>query len=139
MGKRSAVLTLWSRMRDAAGIVLSLFALSGCAHVSSNSSWKNLYYSTGQFEVRLRERPLSDCVLATGERDLIKRLKAVSDVGLGQFLVERLPQPPSPGALKNSVVIQHQYVLVQGVPVQPQCDAPYMYWLHDFRVVQALR
>ncbi len=119
------------------GAVLSIaLGLSACVHLPA-AEWRNFYYTTGMFEVTLRESPLGDCVLATGDRILLERLKSRSDVGFGQFLVERLPAPAKPPAPAAGVIIEHQFVLIRGIPVQPQCDQDYMYWLRDFRMVRS--
>ena len=117
--------------------LLMLLATSGEDGGSPRYEWKHLYYTVLSREVMLWESPDSHtCILGSGRPELVERLRKRSVAGEAEMLIERLPSPGPLPPLPPGVIINHRYVSVRGVPIEPQCEpSKGLYWIRDYKFI----
>jgi len=97
-----------------------------------------MFYTITGNDVLLWREPLgSGCILATGRRHVLEKLRSSAITGRAQFVVERLPAP-SLEPLPPGIIVNDRTVRVRGVAVEPQCDeSKDLYWIVGFRFLGA--
>lgn len=123
-------------MSKIGSIALLALACTGLHPPPARGRHEMFYPITGNEVLLWTNAKQGDCILATGRRPILSRIRSSAITGRARFTVERLPAP-SLEPLPPGIIVNDRTVSVRGVPVQPQCDSKDLYWIVAFQFLGA--